>query len=40
MHFGAPSRFRKGRLVPGDKISRIQKMNEYFVKKTGRFVNW
>jgi hypothetical protein len=39
MHFGAPSRFRKGHLIPIDKISRKQKMNEHFVKKTGRFVN-
>ena len=38
MHFEAPSRFRKGRLISIQKFSRKQKMNKYFVKKIRRLV--
>ena len=33
MHFEAPLRFRKGRLISIQKFSRKQKINKYFVKK-------
>ena len=34
--FEAPSRFRKGQLISIQKISRKQKIYEYFVKRISR----